>query len=427
MTKARMGQIQDVFLVDEADNNIGSVETPINSSIKFSDSTSIDAFSRVRVSNTKTIFDTKLNHTNEPEFWDELTVSGAGTTTNHQPNRASVIMSVSDSIAGKVVRQSFSRPNYQPGKSQFVLMTGIIGGTQAGITREIGQLDDENGLFFRNDGGTISVGRKTFATGTAADTIIDQSDWNIDKMDGNGPSGQEADWTKTQIFMMDYQWLGVGRVRYSVDLNGIICVVHEMNHANNLDVAFMSTPNNPLRYSIENDGTGEASSIECICSTVISEGGQEAAGEDYYYSTEGTHLDANIANTIYAVLGVRLNIGHKGEACHVQNIGLLTETNDNFEWIVYRNPTIAGTFTYVTTPLGPFQIAKGVTANTIAEGEDAIAGGYVFQGSTIEKEIHHESGFGESINGTRDEYVLAVRPLTSNADIQGSITLHVNH
>jgi len=29
-TKARMGQIQDVFLVDESDNNIGSVDSPMH-------------------------------------------------------------------------------------------------------------------------------------------------------------------------------------------------------------------------------------------------------------------------------------------------------------------------------------------------------------------------------------------------------------
>jgi hypothetical protein len=425
MTKERMGQIQDVYLVDGNNNNIGSASNPIK--IAGGDSTSLDAFGRWRISTNKTIFDAKLTHTNEPEFWDQQTVSGAGTTANHNPNRASVVMNVSDSISGKIVRQTVARPNYQPGKSQMILMTGIIGGTESGITREIGQFDDENGVFFRNDGGTISVCKKSFASGSAIDTVVNQSDWNIDKMDGTGPSEQVADWTKTQIFLMDYQWLGVGRVRYAIDIDGQICALHEMNHANNLDVAYMSNPNNPLRYSIENDGTGPAASMEAICSAVVSEGGQEGEGEDYYYSTNGTHIDANTANQIYAIIGVRLKLGHKGEAAFIQNVALLTETNDNFEWMVYHNPTVGGVFTYTDSNFGPFQIARGATGNTIADGSDAIAGGFVFQGTTTDKDIDHESGFGEKIDGTRDEYVLAARPLASNADIQGSITLHVNH
>jgi hypothetical protein len=429
MNKERMGQIQDVFLVDELDNNIGSNSYPLG--VKLGDSSSIDAFSRLRVSNTRTIFDTKLNHTEEREFWDMQEVSGAGTTSVHNPNRSSVLMSVADSTAGKLVRQTFARPNYQPGKSQFVLMTGILGDGQIGITREIGQADDENGMFFRNKDGLIYIGMRSFVTGSAVDTVVVQTDWNVDKMDGTGPSntnpsGQLADFTNTQIFMIDYQWLGVGRIRFAINIEGIICIVHEMFHANTFDSVYISTPNNPLRYSIENDGTGPAANIEAMCSAVISEGGQESAGVDYYYSTNGTHIDANSANTIYAVIGLRLKDGHKGEPAHVQNVELLTESNDNYEWMVYRNPTIAGTFTYSDGGIGPFDVARGVTGNTVS-GAEAIAGGWGAKGLSASSEIDHESGFGESITGIKDEYVLCVRPLTSNADIQGSITAHVNH
>jgi len=45
------------------------------------------------------------------------------------------------------------RFNYQPGKSQEILMTGILdrsgGGT--GVQRRVGCFDDDNGLFFEDD------------------------------------------------------------------------------------------------------------------------------------------------------------------------------------------------------------------------------------------------------------------------------------
>ena len=68
----------------------------------------------------------------------------------------------------------------------------------------------------------------------------------------------------------------------------------------------MSTPNNPVRYEIENDGTGVASKMDHICCTIMSEGGQEELGILHYHSTAGAHVDANSSGTIYAIVGLRL-------------------------------------------------------------------------------------------------------------------------
>jgi len=399
----------------------------VDANIKAQDSPSVDAFGRWRVSMPHVLFDTKLTHSAEPEFWDDSEVSGTGTSSTHDSDRASVVMAVTASTAGKRVRQTFSRPNYQPGKSQLVVMTGILGTGESGLTTEIGQHDDKNGAFFRNEDGVVYVVKKSYATGTAVDTTVAQSSWNLDKMDGTGSSGITVDWSKTQIFLMDYQWLGVGRVRFGLDINGIIYYVHEMLHANALDVVFMSTPNNPLRYSIENDGTAGAASMEHLCSSVASECGRDETGVDYWYSTEGTHVDANAANAIYALVGVRLQTGHTGEPVQFRSASVLTQTNDDFEWLLFRNPTVAGTFTYNDATSGPFQYAKGATVNTVTPTGDAIAGGFGHSGESKSSSIFYEGGFGEAIDGTRDEFVLCVRPLSANADIEGGLTLSVNH
>jgi hypothetical protein len=396
--------------------------------VNFDDkSPNIDAFGRFRVSSPNVLFDTKLNHTSESEFWDEQEVSGSGTTSTHNANRASIVMSVSSNTAGKRVRQTYSRPNYQPGKSQSVVMTGILGAGQSGLTTELGQYDDKNGLFFRNKDGVIYVVKRSYVTGSAVDSVTPQSEWNIDKLDGSGVSGVTIDFSKTQIFIIDYQWLGVGRIRYGFDINGIIYYVHESLNANILTAVYMSTPNNPLRFSIENDGTSGAASIEQICTAVMSESGQTGTGTDYYYSTNGTHVDANAANTIYALVGVRLQTGHEGEPVELRSVSVLTQTNDDFEWLLFKNPTVAGTFTYSNAVSGPFQVARGATANTVTPTSDPIAGGFGRAGATASSFITHEGGLGEAIDGTRDEFVLCVRPLSANADIEGGIIIQVNH
>lgn len=94
-----------------------------NVNIKASDSPSIDAFGRWRVSNPVTIFDSKQIYDTGLLFWDDQEVSGAGTSSVHSVDKAATTISVSATTAGKRVRQTFRRFNYEPGKSQQVLMT----------------------------------------------------------------------------------------------------------------------------------------------------------------------------------------------------------------------------------------------------------------------------------------------------------------
>jgi hypothetical protein len=47
-------------------------------------------------------------------------------------------------------------------------------------------------------------------------------------MDGTGRSGITLDVTKTQIFIVDLEWLGVGRVRLGFVIDGKIYYCHEI-------------------------------------------------------------------------------------------------------------------------------------------------------------------------------------------------------
>ena len=151
-----------------------------------SNSPFIDAFARLRVASPKTIFDSKQIYDNQPLYWDEAETSGSGTSTAHSTATASTTMSVSASTAGTRVRQTKRRFNYQPGKSQFILLTGILGSGSTGITRRIGYFDENNGLFFQISGTTLSVVRRTYTGGSPSDDAVAQSNWILDKMDGTG-------------------------------------------------------------------------------------------------------------------------------------------------------------------------------------------------------------------------------------------------
>jgi len=81
------------------------------------------------------------------------------------------------------------------------------------------------------------------------DELVFQEDFNLDKMDGTGPSGYIIDLTKMQMFYIDYTWYGAGFVRYGVrGPRGNIIYVHKTPNNNINSEAYMRSGNLPARY-----------------------------------------------------------------------------------------------------------------------------------------------------------------------------------
>jgi hypothetical protein len=78
---------------------------------------------------------------------------------------------------------------------------------------------------------------------------IPQSQWNLDKMDGTGPSGYTVDLSKMQMFYIDYTWYGAGFVRWGLrGPRGNIVYVHRMLNNNINTEAYLRSGNLPARY-----------------------------------------------------------------------------------------------------------------------------------------------------------------------------------
>lgn len=397
------------------------------------DNGSGNAFGHVRVSTPYTLFDSKQLVDNQPLFWDDQETSGSGTSSVHSTDRASTIIGVGATTAGTRVRQTFQRFNYQPGKSQLILLTGILSasGGGAGIVSRIGLFDTDNGIFLEDDAGTISLGKRSNVTGSPVDATVAQSSWNLDIMDGSGPSGSTLDLTKTNILVIDFEWLGVGRVRIGFDVDGVTHYVHQFLNANFLTAVYMSNPNLPLRYEISNSGAGVASTLEHICGSVMSEGGAQDKGIIRYASTAGAHVTTVSENSIYAIIGIRLKAANISTNIKlISKAVILLSATATVEWLLIWNPTsVDGTFTYVDETDSSVQIARGSGTTTVTGGY-LLSGGYIATGSINNgdgdsyTELENALLLGSAIDGTLDEIVLAVRPIdgSSAVNIEGSLT-----
>jgi len=252
-----------------------------------------DAFGRVRVADPVTIFDSQLQYDKQPLLWDEKIVGSSAST--HLPNESAVDMAVTTADGDSVIRQTRDYHRYQPGKSQFILCTFVLGSPQDGTTKLVGYGDGNNGIFVGQDGGGTFVLLRSSNTGTASDARkVYQQDWNLDTLLGNGPSGLTTDWTKTQISVTDLEWLGVGRVRVGFNINGVTVYAHEFLNANIQDKVYMTTANLPVRYEITNSqAVASSQTLKQICCSVISEGGIDETAA-YPFSVE--LVDVSVPN-----------------------------------------------------------------------------------------------------------------------------------
>jgi hypothetical protein len=76
-----------------------------------------------------------------------------------------------------------------------------------------------------------------------------QSEWNIDRCDGYGPSGFTLNLNKMQMFYADYAWYGAGAIRFGFkEQTGNIVYTHRVANSNVNTEAYMRSGNLPGRY-----------------------------------------------------------------------------------------------------------------------------------------------------------------------------------
>jgi hypothetical protein len=391
--------------------------------INIVDQASIDAFGRGRVSEVVTLFDSKQLFDGRTVFWSVSTATGG--TTTYNTNRASTSLNVTSTNGSQAIRQTKRRFNYAPGKSLMILNSFIMGATASGITKRAGYFDANNGLFLLNNGGTLSVVVRSNVTGTPTDIAVAQSSWNIDKLDGTGSSGLTLDVTKIQIFMVDFEWLGSGRIRFGFIINGKITYVHQVLNANNLSSVYMSTSNLPCRYELNNVSSSSSSTFECICTSVVTEGATQPEGLLLSADRGVTALASVTSASQFPLVSIRLDNTKTGATITPINLSVLASSGTtSFRWALILNPTVAGTdaasWTSITGSAVQYDVSR-TTTNTLTGGT-TLASGYSVNAATVSADFNTVLTLGVDLTNTSDQLVLAVQTTTGTDSFLGSVT-----
>ena len=275
-------------------------------------------------------------------LWSTATATGGTATFNS--SQGLVDLAVTAASGSEVVRETTKIFSYQPGKSLLVLSTFVMSPAKTNLRQRIGYYGTQNGLYVQLNDTTLSFVERSLVTGSVTETVVNQSAWNVDKMDGTGPSGVTLNITKAQILFLDIEWLGLGTVRMGFVIDGNFYVCHKFHHANLITSTYITTASLPLKYEITNTGaTSGASTLKQICSTVLSEGGYELTGLQQAIGIPiNSPRTLGTAGTFYPVISIRLKSTRLDGIVILTALSIMPISTGNYNWQMAATGTTTG-------------------------------------------------------------------------------------
>lgn len=356
-----------------------------------------DSFERLRVSEPQIAFEHTWANGATSTIW-ETGLYGAGTITANTNAWTTELNSTTAASTGSWV-QTFQKVRYAPGLSSVLRFTFSFNALITNVVSRVGMFNDQgtfptasigDGIFLEANGTTISFVRRTYTSGALVEVRDAQSTWNLDKLNGTGASGVNLDFTQCQHLVIEYQWLGVGTIRYGFETGptGVIWA-HEQHSVNNLNVPWCRTGSLPVRAECYTTGTASvAGRLVLINCVVIQEGLTAQRGWKYFSAVANTSSTKTIgltAGSLYPIMALRANTTNdiqKQTTCIPINAQIVVQTaattSTVMQWALLLQPTPMTTATFLGSPGLASNISVDqscTTGNTTAVTGQTIAGG----------------------------------------------------
>ena len=302
-------------------------------------------FSRQRVANPVTLHDAQFTYNLQPLLYEQLTNGGGGIAYDSTEGCAG--LSLTTATPGDYAHmKTYEHFRYQPGNGQLIFITFNFQSASSDFTKFAGYGHGSNGIYLEQNGATTQF--VIYSSTSHGNEIVTQASWSEDTLDGNGPSGITLDLTKSQILVIDFQALYVGRVRVGFDIDGEIVYAHEFVHANQDAYPYIRTANLPIHVGVTADGGAPTTSMLFFCATVKSEGG-DLETQGYTTGREG---DTNAAgNGAWEhILSVRpkttFNSLTNRSKFVLESVEIAVRGTSSIKWALVLGQGITGTTTF---------------------------------------------------------------------------------
>ena len=405
------------------DQNGGPVTVTNPLLTQLGDGPAMSAFSRLKVSQAQGLFLSQQQYGDDNTIWENSFV-GTGAVSNLL-NESTVQMTTGGAAnAASAIRSTQLCFRYQPGHGTLSFQTFVFDTAAiSNVRRRIGIFDTGNGIFLEQNGIIdVAIVQRSSTSGSPVDTRVTQANWNVDTFDGSGnaanPSGVLLNLAKANILVMDLQWLGVGRVRFGFDVNGIVYWAHYFENANALTTVYMTTANLPARMEVTNTGAaGGTATLRHICTSIMTGGNEQTYGK--YYNVDNGVAGLAITNgATVPIISIRAkttgpnSVRNTGQILPEQwilsNIG-----SNNLRWQAVVNATLTG------ASFAAYNSNHSITeVDTTAS---AVSGGFVVDAGILSGSAENKGGIAAGLS-VADLQQLILR-YTALLNVQHALTL----
>jgi hypothetical protein len=244
-----------------------------------------------------------------------------------------------------------------------------------------------NGFYFMYTASGMNI--VTCRNGT--ETVTPQASWNVDKMDGTGPSGVTLDMTRGNIFQQVFSWYGFGAVAFRIVAtdavgNQIVQVVHRWAPNGQTSVA---NANLNINVTLQNGATATSANVYIAGRQFSTLGNPSQKTNDRLTSiyNVGTGAAASVGTGAFVpILSFMRKTGYLGVPIVVSSLDILT-SNDIIYQLRVNPTTLTGTswVSVVDTMSSETALMQDTAATAIAGGiviyTGLVAGGSKASGS----------------------------------------------
>lgn len=391
-----------------------------NNDILIADSNQLDAAGRIRVSDTDLIESLHFANAAHTTLLINTSSTGSGTAAFNSAT-SSLRLSNTTSSSDSIIIQTRRYFRYNAGRSYLVTISGNVGAKKANVRQRIGYFDTNNGLFFQQDSTNLAVVVRTNASGSPVDTAVNQSSWNLDKLDGTGVSGVTLDTTKHNLYVIDFLWHGAGRIRFGIFYNGQILYCHQINWANTSASPYMRRPALPLRAELTNTGTAASSTnLDLVCFAYQKESSDNLQAPYAFTASTGVTNKTSNSTTPLPVISIRPKTTLNGLTnripIQIDQFEVLAVQDTLYVRLVLNGSLTGASFTSVNaTSAVEYDVsATAVTGGTVIYETYVTGGG---KGGSTLTHILGEAVLGLDIAGTTADIItVAAAKIAGNTD-----------
>lgn len=354
------------------------------------------------------------------------TILGGSATATHSVSDSATQFQVTTG-GDYVIQKTYQKTPYFSGKPIEFQNTFFNFQPETDIVKRIGYFTsstaapyDSNldGIIIESSAGIVSL--KVYKNGIL---IVDrpQSQWNIDKLDGTGASGETLDWSKFQIMNVDFLWLGGGPTQIAFEIGDRVVIAHREKNPNVLTSTYMRESNKPLRWEIRS--TSAAGSMNVVCSDVTSRGSANAFNIVESLEGSASSLSGNLWKPIIAM---RLKDGMEHLIPLASKYETFCATNADFKtklFICHANsnpvtpylevsgvPTDWDSIAFTTGKDFEYKNDFNNTFELIVSSDDGFAGSFGTSSSdTSTSQLNLSQYVGQELDGSKDVLVLAIK------------------